>query len=105
LKRPVSTASVVEATMIDFSCAPAGPGKDTTKPRAVIKASVVFRAKAKSGTHSSVQDSLVTGAMQIYVCIVWNCEVGYLVAMNGWAITIKCPLGDETGLVEKPSFY
>jgi hypothetical protein len=39
--KPVSTASVVEAIIIDFSCATAGPPKNAATPSAVIKASEV----------------------------------------------------------------
>ena len=47
--KPVSCVEVVEAMIIDFSCAAAGPAENAAKPRTVIKASAAFRRESKSG--------------------------------------------------------
>src|SRR5262249_13610809 len=49
LGKPVSCASVVEATAIDFSCAIACPAKKV--PKIAMNANVVFRSESKLEPH------------------------------------------------------
>ena len=53
LNKPESCVEVVEATMIDFSCAKVCPAKKTTATKTTIKANMVFRNESKTNPLSA----------------------------------------------------